>query len=141
MKPIVIIGTGLAGYNTAKEFRKLDSETPLHLITSDDGRFYSKPMLSSALTNGKTPEALASASAGQMAEQLNATIWTNAVVNGVDSTAQHIDVRGGIVPYSRLILALGAEPIPVDPGGRAATKLAVTRESRCWAVPGAYRNA
>jgi NADPH-dependent 2,4-dienoyl-CoA reductase/sulfur reductase-like enzyme len=31
--PVVIIGTGLAGYNLAREFRKLDSETPLLLIT------------------------------------------------------------------------------------------------------------
>ena len=30
--PVVIIGTGLAGYNVAREFRKLDSETPLLLI-------------------------------------------------------------------------------------------------------------
>lgn len=39
--PVVIIGTGLAGYNLAREFRKLDSETPLLLITADDGRSYS----------------------------------------------------------------------------------------------------
>ena len=31
--PVVIVGTGLAGYNLAREFRKLDSETPLLLIT------------------------------------------------------------------------------------------------------------
>ena len=36
--PVVIVGTGLAGYNLAREFRKLDSETPLLLITADDGR-------------------------------------------------------------------------------------------------------
>ncbi|HCH78632.1 MAG TPA: FAD-dependent oxidoreductase, partial [Pseudomonas sp.] len=36
--PVVIIGTGLAGYNLAREFRKLDTQTPLLLITADDGR-------------------------------------------------------------------------------------------------------
>ena len=35
--PVVIIGTGLAGYNLAREFRKLDPQTPLLLITADDG--------------------------------------------------------------------------------------------------------
>lgn len=39
--PVVIIGTGLAGYNLAREFRKLDPQTPLLLITADDGRSYS----------------------------------------------------------------------------------------------------
>ena len=36
--PVVILGTGLAGYGLAKEFRKSDDSTPLILITSDDGR-------------------------------------------------------------------------------------------------------
>ena len=31
--PLVIIGTGLAGYNLAREWRKLDGETPLLMIT------------------------------------------------------------------------------------------------------------
>ena len=34
--PVVIIGTGLAGYNLAREFRKLDAEAPLVLLTADD---------------------------------------------------------------------------------------------------------
>ncbi|WP_445933923.1 FAD-dependent oxidoreductase [Pseudomonas aeruginosa] len=34
--PLVIIGTGLAGYNLAREWRKLDGETPLLMITADD---------------------------------------------------------------------------------------------------------
>ena len=33
MHPIVIIGTGLAGFNTVKEFRKLDKDCLLY--TSD----------------------------------------------------------------------------------------------------------
>ena len=49
MDPIVIIGSGLAGYNVARELRKLDKEIPLMVISSDSGHFYSKPMLSSAL--------------------------------------------------------------------------------------------
>ena len=47
---VVIIGTGLAGYGLAKEFRKLDENTELILITSDDGASYSKPMLSTGYT-------------------------------------------------------------------------------------------
>ena len=51
--PLVIVGTGLAGYNLAREWRKLDSSTPLLLITSDDGRSYSKPMLSTGFGSAK----------------------------------------------------------------------------------------
>jgi rubredoxin-NAD+ reductase len=45
MKPIIIIGAGLAGYTVARELRKLDKQIPLTIITADDGGFYSKPML------------------------------------------------------------------------------------------------
>ena len=70
--PVVIIGTGLAGYNVAREFRKLDSETPLLLITADDGRSYSKPMLSTGFGKNKEADGLSMAEPGAMAEQLKA---------------------------------------------------------------------
>ena len=63
MEPILIVGSGLAAYTLAKEFRKRDAATPLMLITADDGAFYSKPNLSNALSAGKTAAALAAASA------------------------------------------------------------------------------
>jgi len=52
--PVVIVGTGLAGYFLAREFRKLDHTTPLVLITVDDGQSYSKPILSTSFTKVKT---------------------------------------------------------------------------------------
>ena len=59
--PVVIIGTGLAGYNLAKEWRKLDTQTPLLLITAYDGRSYSKPMLSTGFGKNKDAYGLAMA--------------------------------------------------------------------------------
>ena len=53
MDPILIIGTGLAGYGVAREYRKRGGAAPLHLITSDDGESYSKPMLSNALVRAR----------------------------------------------------------------------------------------
>ena len=48
MAPIIIIGSGLAGYSTARALRRLDTAMPLLVITADGGEFYSKPMLSEA---------------------------------------------------------------------------------------------
>ena len=62
--PVVIVGTGLAGYNLAKEWRKLDTQTPLLLITADDGRSYSKPMLSTGFGKHKEADGLVMAEAG-----------------------------------------------------------------------------
>ena len=90
--PIVILGSGLAGYGVAKEFRKLDGDTPLLIITADDGRSYSKPMLSTGFTKDKTAAALAMANAGDMATQLKATIRTQARVESIDPQSHTITV-------------------------------------------------
>ena len=58
MVPVVIVGSGYAGYSVAREFRRRDKETHLLVLTADDGHFYSKPSLSEALSQGITPEAL-----------------------------------------------------------------------------------
>lgn len=109
MAPVVILGTGLAGYTLARELRKLDAERPLLLISQDDGRSYSKPMLSNALSKGKTADALAMATPETMAEQLNATVRAGATVSAIDAAAKTIHVDGETIRYSDLVLAVGAD--------------------------------
>ena len=123
VSPIVIIGSGLAGYTVARELRKLDKETPLYVITADDGCFYSKPMLSTALTSGKTPEQLATFSASQMASQLGATIMNHATVTAIDPVERVVRVDGQALPYAKLVLALGADPIKSTLTGNAADQV------------------
>lgn len=109
--PLVVIGSGLAGYNLIKEFRKLDKESPVLLITADDGRNYSKPMLSTGFTKEKTANDLAMADAGAMAEQLNIVIRTNTRVTDIDAKGHKVFVGEEPIEYSRLVLAWGAEPV------------------------------
>jgi rubredoxin-NAD+ reductase len=109
--PIVIIGTGLAGYTLAREIRKLDKDSDLLLITADDGTSYSKPMLSTGFTKNKTADDLAMSTAGAMAEQLNAVIRTNTRVTQINTAKQQVLVGEEIIEYSQLVLAGGATPI------------------------------
>ncbi|GLQ32979.1 NAD(P)/FAD-dependent oxidoreductase [Litoribrevibacter albus] len=108
--PIVILGSGLAGYGVAKEFRKLNTETPLLIITNDDGRSYSKPMLSAGFTKEKTAAALAMATAGDMATQLKASIRTQAEVTSIDPDAHTISLGEDTIEYCKLVIATGAKP-------------------------------
>jgi rubredoxin---NAD+ reductase len=121
MSGIVIIGTGLGGYTLAREFRKLDKDAPLTLVTADDGAFYSKPMLSNAFASNKDPDALISQSAEAMAGQLGARILTHRRVEAVDTEARTLRLDDGeTLGYDRLVLAVGAEPIRLSYEGDGA---------------------
>lgn len=119
--PVVIVGTGLAGYTVARELRKLDSETPLVIVSRDDGSFYSKPTLSNALAMKKAPHALASFDARSMAGQLNANVWTHRQVERIVPDEHTVVVDGQRLRYRSLVLATGADPrrLPLQGDGAA----------------------
>ncbi|MFJ4344903.1 NAD(P)/FAD-dependent oxidoreductase [Pseudomonas sp. NPDC089401] len=118
--PVVIIGTGLAGYNLAREFRKLDGDTPLLLITADDGRSYSKPMLSTGFAKNKDADGLCMAEPGAMAEQLKAEVRTHTRISGIDPGHKRLWIGEEAVEYRDLVLAWGAQTVQVPIEGDAA---------------------
>ena len=64
--PIVIVGTGFAGYAVAREVRRRDRSIGMLMLSREDGNQYSKPMLSNAFAQKKTPEQLVSSPAATM---------------------------------------------------------------------------
>jgi rubredoxin-NAD+ reductase len=138
MPSIVIVGSGLAGYTLLKEFRKRDTATPVTLITADDGSFYSKPNLSNALAAGRSAAALASARAEKMAADLNATILTRTRVTAIDTQGQRIRTDSGELEYGKLVLALGADPIPHGLSGSGAADVLAVNDLADYA---AFRSA
>ncbi|AAZ98268.1 putative rubredoxin reductase [Thiobacillus denitrificans ATCC 25259] len=120
MQPILIVGSGLAGYTLLKEIRKRDSTTPVTLVTADDGVFYSKPNLSNALAAGKSAAALAGASPEKMAADFGATVKPRTRVLAIDTTRRRVQTDQGELGYGKLVLALGADPIPHGLSGSAA---------------------
>jgi rubredoxin-NAD+ reductase len=135
---IVIIGSGLAGYTLLKEIRKRDAATPVTLVTADDGAFYSKPNLSNALATGKTAATLASASAERMAADLNATVLTHTRVTAIDAQALRITTDHGEIAYGKLVLAIGADPIPHGLAGDGADAVLAVNDLAGYA---AFRGA
>jgi len=122
--PIIIIGTGFAAYSLAREFRKLDSTSALMLISADEGSSYPKPMLSNALTKGKSADDIAFFDAKTMADKLDATILTHTYVSQIDKEDHAIVLENGVTHYySKLILAVGAKPIQLSVEGDAESDL------------------
>ncbi len=115
MQPIVIIGSGMAGYTLAREFRKLNPEQELVMISADDAVNYAKPTLSNALVGNKAPDQIGLADAAKMATQLNMTIEQHCHVTAIDVENHCLQLQQNgenrSQSYSKLILAVGAHPI------------------------------
>jgi rubredoxin-NAD+ reductase len=144
--PIIIIGAGMAAYSLARELRKIDKATPLLLVSSDAGGAYAKPMLSNAFALGKQAAQLVSSDAARMAATLDAEILTGTRVSGIDREARQIETDKGRFAYSRLVLALGADPVRLPLAGDGAAEVlsvnhlddyAVLRERLAQAGPDA----
>lgn len=119
--PVVIIGSGLAGYNVAREVRKADAQVPLLVISRDHAGFYSKPMLSNALAGKKTAATLVMKTADKMAAELNAQVLAQTSVEQIDTATRTLRLSNGdTVVYRDLVLALGADPIRLPLEGNAA---------------------
>jgi rubredoxin-NAD+ reductase len=113
--PLVVVGAGLAGWTTVREFRKLDSVTPVIVVTADSGDFYAKPSLSNALAQKRTPAQLISTPAAKMAQTLNVTLLAFAKVTSIDTARHEVTLQSSsasrTLAYRQLVLATGAQPI------------------------------
>lgn len=129
MQPIIIVGSGMAGYTLAREFRKLNAEQALVMICSDDAVNYAKPTLSNALVGKKAPEQIALGDAEKMSAQLNMQIIHHATVTSISADQHQLtytkDGQAENLIYSKLILAVGANPIRLAISGDGADDIHV----------------
>lgn len=117
---IVVVGSGLAGFGVLRELRRLSPEAPLTMVTLEDGHFYSKPALSTALAKGKTAEGLVTSSAEKMIAQLRLDARIGREALAIDRAGKALLTTGGPVPYDALVLATGALPVRPPIAGEAA---------------------
>ncbi len=127
--PIIIVGSGMAGYTLARELRKLDAEVPLLILTADDAVNYAKPTLSNALAGKKHPSQIGLGDQAKMQDTLKAQILSHATVQQVDVAGRQLSVRheGSVqtLAYRDLVLAVGASPIrlPIEGDGAEAVQV------------------
>ena len=120
MNPIIVLGSGLAGYTLVRELRKLNRDIPITLVSRDSGDYYSKPMLSNAFAQDKDAASLVLTRAADMAKQLNINLLVETEVHAINRTGKQLDTTSGTLVYAKLVLALGADPLRIPLQGDSA---------------------
>lgn len=107
---VVVVGGGLAGWSVAEAVRRLDADVPITLVTSCRGDVYSKPEISVALTRGLTPESMRRDPGSARAGALGVRLLPSTGAVGLSVKARRLRTTRGPLPYTGLVLALGARP-------------------------------
>ncbi|WP_417622414.1 NAD(P)/FAD-dependent oxidoreductase [Parasphingorhabdus sp.] len=117
---VVVVGSGLAGFGVLRELRRAAPDAKLTMVTLEDGHFYSKPALSTALAKGKTATTLVTSDAEKMKTQLKLDARIGREAEAIDRAGKALCTTGGPIHYDSLILATGALPIRPPLDGNAA---------------------
>ena len=125
LEPIVIIGSGYAGYGLAQALRRANPEVEIRVLTQESGHLYSKPALSIGLAQGKSAAALAGESALAIEKRLKIRVYPHCTVERIDAAARRLHTDIGEMEYGQLVLASGAAPIRLPIEGDSAALLSV----------------
>lgn len=112
--PIIIIGAGQAGLQTAEALRSSGYTGPLQMIGDEPrGPYHRPPLSKGVLLKETTPEQLVMR-AGDYLERKGITLLTKLTVQAIDRANRTVSVSDGrTLPYSGLVLATGARPRPL----------------------------
>jgi len=110
--PYVIIGGGLAGGRACEGIRRIDSDGPVMLITTEPHRPYQRPPLSKAYLMGKAGLEKVYLQEEGYYDGQGIEIHSGATVARIDRHDHTIALDGGrSVGYERLLIATGATAI------------------------------
>ncbi|OLL31820.1 rubredoxin-NAD(+) reductase [Burkholderia sp. SRS-W-2-2016] len=123
--PLVIIGSGHAGYSLAQAVRRQDPNAEIVVLTRESGHLYSKPALSIATSQQRSPDALIAEAPLQIEQRLKIRVYSHCEVQSIDADAHQLRTSHGTLHYSQLVLALGASPVRLDVTGRTDALLSV----------------
>jgi len=109
---IVIVGGGAAGFAAAEMLRRQDYKGGIVMLSNDDAAPVDRPNLSKDYLAGTAPEEWIPLRGDDFYADNAIELRLKANVTAVDLRVREFSLAGGgKVPYDRLLLATGAEPV------------------------------
>src|SRR5688572_13134157 len=109
---IVIVGGGAAGFAAAEMLRRQNYEGSITMLSHDDAPPVDRPNLSKDYLAGSAPEDWLPLRPDDFYAEARIDLRLNTEVTSIDTDAHHVVTAGGeTIPYDRLLLATGAEPV------------------------------
>src|SRR3954447_2823872 len=109
---IVIVGGGAAGFAAAEMLRRQDYKGSIVMLSNDEAAPVDRPNLSKDYLAGTAPEEWIPLRGDDYYKDNGIELRLKADVAAIDPRAKEVSLAGGgTVPYDRLLLATGAEPV------------------------------
>jgi len=135
-KRIVIVGGGAAGFAAAEMLRREQYQGSIVMLSADDASPVDRPNLSKDYLAGSAPEEWVPLRPDSFYSENGIELRLNSNVASIDIRSREVVLgRGQKVPYDRLLLATGAEPIRLSIPGADQPHVRTLRSlSDCRAI-------
>ena len=110
-KRVVIVGGGAAGFAAAEMLRREQYQGSIVMLSDDDAPPVDRPNLSKDYLAGTAPEDWLPLRPDTFYSENGIELRLRTNVTGIDPRAREVVLASGRVPYDRLLLATGAEPV------------------------------
>src|SRR6266446_729494 len=112
---VVIVGGGAAGFAAAEMLRREGFAGNLTMLSSDDAAPYDRPNCSKDYLAGNAPEDWMPLRPLEFYKDQSIELELRTEVTGIDAKARQITLASGrSMPFDKLLLATGAEPVRLD---------------------------
>jgi NADPH-dependent 2,4-dienoyl-CoA reductase/sulfur reductase-like enzyme/nitrite reductase/ring-hydroxylating ferredoxin subunit len=140
---IVIVGGGAAGFAAAEMLRRQDYRGSIVMLSNDAAPPVDRPNLSKDYLAGSAPEDWLPLRPDSFYAEAHIDLRLRTDVASIDTKARNVALAGGgTVPYDRLLLATGAEPVRLPIPGADQPHVHTLRSlGDCRAIIDAVKNA
>jgi NADPH-dependent 2,4-dienoyl-CoA reductase/sulfur reductase-like enzyme/nitrite reductase/ring-hydroxylating ferredoxin subunit len=140
---IVIVGGGAAGFAAADMLRRQEFRGSIVMLSNDAAPPVDRPNLSKDYLAGSAPEDWLPLRPDSFYAEASIDLWLNSNVTSIDAKARDVTVSGGdTIPYDRLLLATGAEPVRLPIPGADQKHVHVLRSlADCRAIIASAKGA